>query len=183
MNGKVHLASNELVIKNNSIVIDAIALQKTTEASIVMTLLHISDTVIKNGDIICQRFGITTQQWLVLLHLAADPNITFIEESNINRPIFASDLADALNVSRPNITNLVTTLTEKGLIEQIMDRMDRRKKFLILTAEGKKVLENIEPHRKQANERFLTKLSTQQKEQFLSFLRASAETLAEDFGK
>jgi DNA-binding MarR family transcriptional regulator len=183
MNGNTHLAFNASVIKNNSKVVEAIALQKTVEASIVMQLLHISDSIIKNGDIICQRFGVTTQQWLVLLHLAADPNIAFIEDSNMNRPIFASDLADALNVSRPNITNLVTTLTDKGLIEQIMDRVDRRKKFLTLTGEGRKVLEAIEPFRRLANERFLTQLTTQQKDDFLSFLRASAETLAEDFGK
>ncbi len=183
MNGSVQLASNALVIKNNSKVVEAIALQKTVEASIVMTLLNITDTIVKNGDIICQQFGITTQQWLVLLHLAADPNIAFVEDSNMSRPIFASDLAAALNVSRPNITSLVTTLTEKGLIDQILDRTDRRKKFLTLTDEGRKVLEIIEPYRHKANERFLTQLSGEQRAQFLSFLRSSAETLVEDFGK
>lgn len=183
MSSRVQLASNALVIKNNSEVVEAIAIQKTVEASIVMTLLNITDTILKNGDIICQQFGITTQQWLVLLHLAADPNIAFIEDSNINRPIFASDLAAALNVSRPNITSLVTTLTEKGLIDQILDRTDRRKKFLTLTAEGRKVLEAIEPFRHKANSRFLTQLSTEKRAQFLSFLRSSAETLVEDFGK
>ena len=183
MNVSVQLASNALVIKNNTKVVEAIALQKTVEASIVMTLLNISDTIVKNGDIICQQFGITTQQWLVLLHLAADPNIAFIEDSNINRPIFASDLAEALNVSRPNITSLVTTLIEKGLVDQIMDRTDRRKKFLTLTSEGRKILEAIEPFRHRANARFLTQLSSVQREQFLDFLRSSAETLAQDFGK
>jgi DNA-binding MarR family transcriptional regulator len=183
MNGSVQLASNALVIKNNSEVVEAIALQKTVEASIVMTLLNITDTIVKNGDIICQQFGITTQQWLVLLHLAADPNIAFIEDRNTNRPIFASDLAAALNVSRPNITSLVTTLTEKGMVDQIMDRTDRRKKFLTLTNEGRKVLEAIEPFRHRANERLLKEMSAEQKEQMLGFLRASAETLAEDFGK
>ena len=183
MNGSVQIASNALVIKNNSKVVEAIALQKTVEASIVMTLLNISDTIVKNGDIICQRFGITTQQWLVLLHLAADPNIAFIKDRTIDSPIFASDLADALNVSRPNITNLVTTLTEKGLMDQIMDRTDRRKKFLTLTAEGKRVLEAIEPFRHRANERLLVQLSDPQRAQLLNFLTSSAETLAEDFGK
>jgi DNA-binding MarR family transcriptional regulator len=183
MNGNAQSASNALVIKNNSEVVEAIALQKTVEASIVMTLLNITDTILKNGDIICQRFGITTQQWLVLLHLAADPNIAFIEESNVVHPIFASDLASALNVSRPNITNLVTTLTEKGLIDQILDRTDRRKKFLTLTLDGRKVLEAIEPFRYRANERLLTQLSAEQRLQMLDYLRSSAETLAQDFGK
>ncbi len=183
MNGSVQLKSNALVIKNNTKVVEAIALQKSTEASIVMTLLNISDTILKNGDIICQQFGITTQQWLVLLHLAADPNIAFIEDRNTERPIFASDLAEALNVSRPNITNLVNTLCEKGMMAQIMDSTDRRKKFLTLTDEGKRVLEAIEPYRSRANKRLLTQLSTEQKEQMLHFLRSSAETLVQDFGK
>jgi DNA-binding MarR family transcriptional regulator len=183
MDGRVHTASNALVIKNNSQVVEAMALKKTVEASIVMTLLNITDTIVKNGDIICQQFGITTQQWLILLHLAADPNIAFVEESKMARPIFASDLAEALNVSRPNITSLVTTLTEKKLIEQIMDKSDRRKKFLTLTIEGRRILEAIEPYRHRANERFLTQLSMGQRAQFLSFLRSSAETLQADFGK
>lgn len=183
MNGSVQIASNALVIKNNSKVVEAIAIQKTTEASIVMTLLNITDTIVKNGDIICQQFGITTQQWLVLLHLAADPNIAFVEDRNMVRPIFASDLAEALNVSRPNITNLVNSLSEKGMMDQITDRTDRRKKFLTLTDKGRKVLETIEPYRHRANERLLTQLSAEQKEQMLFFLRSSAETLVEDFGK
>ena len=182
MDETAQLASNALVIKNNSKVVEAIALQKTVEASIVMTLLNISDTIVKNGDVICQQFGITTQQWLVLLHLAADPNIAFIEDRNTVRPIFASDLAEALNVSRPNITNLVNTLYEKGLVDQITDRTDRRKKFLTLTDEGRKVLEIIEPYRHRANERLLAQLTTEQKEQMLSALRGSAETLLQDFG-
>ena len=53
MNGSVQLKSNALVIKNNTKVVEAIALQKSTEASIVMTLLNISDTILKNGDITC----------------------------------------------------------------------------------------------------------------------------------
>jgi MarR family transcriptional regulator, temperature-dependent positive regulator of motility len=183
MDGRVHTASNALVIKNNSQVVEAMALQKTVEASIVMAMLNITDTIVKNGDIICQQFGITTQQWLILLHLAADPNIAFVEESKMNRPIFASDLAEALNVSRPNITSLVTTLMDKKLVQQIMDKTDRRKKFLTLTTEGRRILEAIEPFRHRANERFLIQLSSAQRAQFLSFLRSSAETLEADFGK
>ena len=66
MNETAQLASNALVIKNNSKVVEAIALQKTVEASIVMALLNISDTILKNGDIICQQFGVTTQHGLRL---------------------------------------------------------------------------------------------------------------------
>ena len=99
MNGSVQLKSNALVIKNNSKVVEAIALQKSTEASIVMTILNISDTILKNGDIICQQFGITTQQWLVLLHLAADPNIAFVEDRNTTRPGICAASASSITLA------------------------------------------------------------------------------------
>jgi DNA-binding MarR family transcriptional regulator len=157
-------------------------LKKNLEESIVMAILNISDTIVKHGDIVCQRMGITTQQWRVMLHLACDPNIPFIDEMTSNKhPILASELAEAFNVSRPNITNLINSLIEKGMVKQIEDAKDRRKKFLTLTEKGEDVLQAIQPFRKKANKRLLEHLEKDEKEHFYEKLMDCLSVLNNDF--
>ena len=157
-------------------------IQKSLEESIVMALLNLSDSIIKNGDVVCQRMGITTQQWRIMLHLANDPNIPYIDEQPVSdRPIVASELANALNVSRPNVTNLINSLIEKGLVSQKEDKKDRRKKFLTLTTEGVKILGEIEPYRRKANRRLLEDLAEEDKTLFLEQLRNCLNIMNADF--
>lgn len=157
-------------------------LKKSVEESIVMAILNISDTMVKHGDIVCQRMGITTQQWRVMLHLARDPNIPFIDEMKTNKhPILASELAEAFNVSRPNITNLINSLIEKGMVKQVEDAKDRRKKFLTLTEKGEEVLIAIQPIRKKANRRLLEHLDKDGKELFYDKLMDCLNVLMSDF--
>jgi DNA-binding MarR family transcriptional regulator len=157
-------------------------LKKSVEESIVMAILNISDTIVKHGDIVCQRMGITTQQWRVMLHLACDPNIPFIDDMKSNKhPILASELAEAFNVSRPNITNLINSLIEKGMVKQVEDAKDRRKKFLTLTEKGEEVLHAIQPVRKKANRRLLEHLDKEEKEHFYDKLMDCLSVLNNDF--
>jgi DNA-binding MarR family transcriptional regulator len=157
-------------------------LKKSVEESIVMAILNISDTIVKRGDIVCQRMGITTQQWRIMLHLARDPNIPFINETKSSKqPILASELAEAFNVSRPNITNLINSLIEKGMVRQIEDAKDRRKKFLTLTEKGEEVLFIIQPIRKKVNKRLLQHLGNDEKDHFYDKLMACLEVLNNDF--
>jgi DNA-binding MarR family transcriptional regulator len=160
-----------------------LALTKTVEESVIMTLLKVADNLIKNGDVVCQKVGITTQQWRVMLHLAGDPNIAYVAENQPDRPYLASELADAFNVSRPNITNLVNALIEKELVVQSVEDADRRRKYLRLTNKGRAILETIEPYRHKANQRLLSHLTDKERTQFLTFLESSLDTLTQDFGK
>jgi DNA-binding MarR family transcriptional regulator len=157
-------------------------MKKSVEESIVMAILNISDTIVKHGDIVCQRMGITTQQWRVMLHLAYDPNIPFIDDmKSTKHPILASELADAFNVSRPNITNLINSLIEKGMVKQVEDAKDRRKKFLTLTEKGEEVLDAIQPIRKKANRRLLEHLNKEEKDHFYDKLMDCLSVLNNDF--
>jgi DNA-binding MarR family transcriptional regulator len=157
-------------------------MKKTLEESIVMAILNVSDTMIKHGDIMCQKMGITTQQWRVMLHLAQDPNIPFIDDiKSTKNPVLASELAEAFNVSRPNITNLINSLIEKGLVKQLEDAKDRRKKFLTLTENGEEVLEAIQPIRKKANNRLLEHLNNEEKAHFYNKLMDCLNVLNSDF--
>jgi DNA-binding MarR family transcriptional regulator len=174
--------SNSNFINDQPLKEEPLTMKKSVEESIVMAILNISDTIIKNGDIVCQRMGITTQQWRVMLHLAYDPNIPFIEEIKISKhSILASELAEAFNVSRPNITNLINSLIEKGLVKQLEDAKDRRKKFLNLTKKGEEVLEAIEPIRKKANRRLLEHFDKDEKEHFYDNLMDCLNILNIDF--
>lgn len=152
-------------------------LKKTVEESIVMSLLGLADAINKKADIHCQRFGITMNQYLILLYLAGDPNIEYFDENTTGRPIVASELADALNVSRPNITNLVNLLIMKNLVEQVKDKVDCRKKLLILTEDGWALLEKMQPRRYRINRRLLTHFSENDKKSFLVSLQTCLDLL------
>ena len=152
-------------------------IKRSVEAGIVLQILDLANQLKRKGDIICQKLGITTQQWLILLHLANDPNLPYLERAHPKKPIMASELADSLSVSRANITNLLTTLMQKNLIAQIEDEEDRRIKRLVLTEQGRDIVELIEPDRNTYNGIFLEHFSDIEKDQFFSFLQDCANQL------
>jgi DNA-binding MarR family transcriptional regulator len=145
-------------------------IHKRHEESLILGLITLGERLKKRRDTISQNLGISTQQWLILLHLAKDPNIDYQNKDSRKRPILASDLAKALNVSRPNITNLVNVLLEKSLIEQVEDKDDKRRKHLILSQKGEDILENLQPHRELLNGDLFGTLTTEQKAVFLSLV-------------
>lgn len=154
-------------------------LQKTVEESIVMSLLNLVDVINKRCDVYCQRYGITTQQYLIMLYLGGDPNIEYIEENKKSHPIVASELAEALNVSRPNITNVLNLLIVKNLVGQVRVKGDWRKKSLILTDEGWNLLEKMERFRLRTNRCLLAHLAEEDKNAFLHCLQKSLDLLTE----
>ncbi len=144
-------------------------IKKNINASVIFNVITLSEAWKKNGDLLTKNFGITTQQWFILLFLANDPNIIYLQQRQKNKPLMASELADALNVSRANITNLLNVLIEKKLIEQKEDRADRRRKQLKLTKQGEKIVKDLEQVRHARNEKILSRFSSKEKEQFIAF--------------
>ncbi len=154
-------------------------IEKTLDASILFSIIDLTSQIRLRGDLIYKFAGITTQQYVILLHLAKDPNIPFIENGDYTEGMFASELADSLKVSRPGVTNLLKTLMQKGLVKQVEDEQDRRKKRLFLAPAARKLILEIEPLRKEANSAFLSQFNTEEKEQFLSFIERCS-TYAKD---
>ena len=152
-------------------------IKKSLEGSIILHVLDLANQLKQRGDVLCQSVGITTQQWLILLHLAPDPNLPGIEKLTAERKILGSDLAKALNVSRPNITNLINALLQKGLVTQEEDEHDRRRKHLALTDKGKEILERLEPFRKTSNEMLFGHSSVEDQEKFLKFIQQTSDIL------
>ncbi len=145
-------------------------IEKSIDASLLFSIINLTSQIRLRGDLIYKFAGITTQQYVVLLHLAHDPNIPFIEKGDYTEGMFASELADSLKVSRPGITNILKILIQKGLVEQIEDETDRRRKKLKLTKQGKQLITEIEPLRREANSAFLEQFSDEEKQQFLNFI-------------
>jgi DNA-binding MarR family transcriptional regulator len=55
---------------------------------------------------------------------------------HLEHPTF-SDLAHALNVTKPSVTAIVGTLVNKGYVQKVQDAEDRRSYHIILTAKGR----------------------------------------------
>ena len=145
---------------------------KSVEESIVLHLLEVAAQMTKKGDILTNKVGITTQQWIIMLYIYGDPNIPNIETKLPNESgVLASDIADALNVSRPNITNIINNLVQKGLISQEFDVVDRRRKLLKITSQGMELLNTIEPFRRKANAILFSKFSQEQLGELLGDLQ------------
>lgn len=145
-------------------------IKNSVEESIVLSIFELSNQLKKIGDEVYQKVGLTTQQWLILLHLANNPNLPFFKREKHRKAIMASELAESLNVSRANITNLINPLLDKKLIKQYEDGLDRRKKRLFLTKKGIKLLNEAQPSRLSVIEYLTEGFSDQEKETFLIFL-------------
>jgi DNA-binding MarR family transcriptional regulator len=145
--------------------------EKNIDETLVFSILEFANVLKRKGDIITQREGITTQQWLILLLLAGDTNIPFIEKGSHKKALMASEIADALGVSRPNITNIVATLMDKGLVIQFEDPEDRRRKRLALTSAGIDILERLQPIRNYANTRLFESFLPEEKNDLLAYIK------------
>ena len=153
---------------------------KSIEESIVLSIFDLSNQLKKIGDEVYQKVGLTTQQWLILLHLANNPNLPFFKREEHKKALMASELADSLNVSRANITNLINVLLEKGLVQQYEDDHDRRKKRLSLTKQGVALVERTQPSRFAVIEYLMEGFTKDEKETFLRFLEQSMSRIIND---
>ncbi len=145
-------------------------IKRSIEESIVLSILDLSNQLKKIGDVVYQKVGLTTQQWLILLHLADNPNLPFFKREKHDKDIMASELAESLNVTRANVTNLINVLLDKGLIRQYEDNLDRRKKRLKLTKKGITLVNKTQPSRLGVINYLTEGFSSKEKQTFLCFL-------------
>ncbi len=120
--------------------------------------------------------GLTTQQWLVLLQIAGDPNFPSSGPAT-GAPVLASDIARARGVTRASVSAVVAVLQERGLIHETADEADARRRRLTLSAAGAAALASVEPARRAANQRLLARLDRRQRERFLRYLKVCLDAL------
>ena len=145
-------------------------LHKNINTSVIFHSIKLSETWKKRGDLITQQFGITTQQWFILLLLAKDPNILYFKLNPSSKPLMAKELAEAMNVSRANITNMLNVLIRKKLVTQLSDKDDKRRKRLSLTIQGIALVKRLEKLRIAYNKKMLSQFTPAEKKQFIRFV-------------
>jgi len=151
------------------------------EGAIVVALLDVASHLQRRGERLAQRGNLTTQQWMVLLEIAGDPS--FGRARGLSLPtdgVLPSTIARGRGVSRATVSALVAELERQGLIRQIDDAEDRRRRRLQITAAGRRALAAIEPDRRRANRRLVAPLSASEQAALLDQLqRCLAVLLAE----
>ena len=89
-------------------------------------------------------------------------------------------LAEALDVSLPNVTGIVDRMAERGLVERRSDDADRRMVVVFATAAGRAAVEELDMVRRQQLARVLEAMTpAQQAQALVTFrnMRAAADAL------
>jgi DNA-binding MarR family transcriptional regulator len=157
----------------------------SVEEAIVLALFDLTNQLTKLGEELAGRVGLTTQQYLVLLHVAGDPNFTQSVHRGAPRRgggVLPSEIAAARAVSRAAVSSLVAGLLRKGYARHVEHARDRRRKGLVTTGAGLRALASLEPARRKANRALLADLGAGRRRQLLGSLRACLDRLWEDGG-
>jgi DNA-binding MarR family transcriptional regulator len=152
----------------------AVPQKASVEESIVLAVLDLSNQLGKLGEGLAGQAGLTTQQWLVLLQVAGDPNFHMPDgwAARATGGVLGSEIAEARGVSRASVSTLVAQLLAKGLVRQQPETGDRRRKGLSITAKGRAALARLAASRRRANRTLLAELSQRERAVFLRSLRA-----------
>lgn len=146
-----------------------------------LAVLDLSNQLGKLGEGLAARAGLTTQQWLVLLQVAGDPNFYVPEGRAARSPggVLGSEIAEARGVSHANVSTLVAQLLGKGLVRQQPEVGDRRRKGLSITAKGRAALARLAASRRRANRVLLAELGEKERAVLLHSLRACLRCAAD----
>lgn len=145
-------------------------INKRLEESLLLRMILVGDRLKRRRDIISQKIGISTQQWLILLHIARDPNIPFFENDQHKKDLMPNEIATTLGTTRPNVTVLMNGLVEKGFINEEQDADDKRRKRLTLTSDGIKLLESLQMKREKLNSELFQGFSNEEMKRMIEFI-------------
>jgi DNA-binding MarR family transcriptional regulator len=108
-------------------------------------------------------FSITSQQWTVLNALS--------ERS----PLEQIELSSLINLDGATLAVLLSRLEERGLVRRTPSERDKRRKYVALTAGGKRVLAAMAPAVARVQERILTPLAPADRAAFVRILNELVE--------
>ena len=98
-----------------------------------LLLPRVGDALAACQDLVFSKYGITTEQWRVLV---------CIKSRGPLRPI---DLASMLERGPNTLSQLVDRMAKAGLVRRTRDRKDRRTVFVSMTDKGKEAVEPAVP--------------------------------------
>jgi len=106
----------------------------------------------------CAGIDITPVQWGILTIVAEYPGVGHIE------------ISEELGLDRSNVANVVNRLVSRGMLKQKLSPTDRRKKDIILTKAGQKLIEQVESRALRAQRKILSPLSEGEVDVFVDLL-------------
>jgi len=112
-----------------------------------------------------ESHDITMMQWLLLATTAQGPSAG----------TRMTELAEALDVTMPQITALMNDLAKQNLVKQKINAADRRSRRLIVTKQGKDLLSNITAALDTAIKEWLRAVPENQLNSYLATVRQLAE--------
>ena len=80
------------------------------------------------------------------------------------------EIANQTNGDEPATARLMNRLEEKGCIKRTVDKVDKRKRLVSLTAEGETLLNELLPYAQEINETLTSVLGNEEKKTLLTLL-------------
>jgi DNA-binding MarR family transcriptional regulator len=111
----------------------------------------------------CTDEQVTPIQWGILTLVGSNPGVGHIE------------IAEELGLDRSNVANVVDRLTRRRLLKQTTHKDDRRKKSILITPAGRKLMKAFEPKARRAQRRFLGLLNDNERRNFMTVLTRLVE--------
>lgn len=102
--------------------------------------------------------------------------IGFMREHE-NQPIYQRDIEAEFQVSRATASNMLSVMERKGLIERLPVEHDARLKKLMLTEQGRAIMERADSDMKEMEEKLTRGFTPEEKKQFLALLDRVLENL------
>ena len=103
----------------------------------------------------CADEQVTPIQWGILTLVSSNPGVGHIE------------IAEELGLDRSNVANVVDRLTRRRLLKQTTSKDDRRKKSILITPAGRKLMKAFEPKARRAQLKVLDLLGERERREFM----------------
>lgn len=141
--------------------------------------IALSEELLNHAELVAQVFlqAMYTSIGERLLEELAESDLTYSQMQALrylatHRRVTVGDLAEGLNISYPSATNMVHRLEKKGLIRRVANPRDRRQVGLLLTDEGRSLIERVDAERRQRFARVLATMSDTERHAFINGLSA-----------
>jgi len=105
------------------------------------------------------------------------PQYLSLDLINQHKSLKMKDIAKELNVSLPAASGLINRLYTLGMVKRLYDNKDRRVIYIEITPKGRKIVDQVYAHRKKALKDTFSKLTKEERSQYLNLLKRIKTTL------
>lgn len=143
---------------------EALVLERFLPYRLSVLMLRISNAIARSYE---RRFRLSVPEWRVMAVLGRFG------------PLSANGVAEKTQMDKVRVSRAVSRLVAAGRVSRRIDRLDRRRSILALTAAGEAVHREIVPHAERVEARLLAGLDDAERatlDRLLAKLEARAET-------